>query len=160
MTSLAGNSTFAITDAKPYAPIVTLSIEENAKLTKLLSTRFKRSVYWNKYKVIPNKIYNQNNYIRELLDSSYQGEKRLFILSYDNTDDNPVRANSHRRHFLLRIKIENYNIAIDGRSFYDQLINDLKLSNTMKLEKYQQDKVMIILQAVYWILLISKKIID
>ena len=27
----------------------------------------------------------------------------------------------------------------------------------MKLEKYQQDKVMIIVQAVYWILLISKK---
>ena len=27
----------------------------------------------------------------------------------------------------------------------------------MKSEKYQQDKVMIILQAVYWILLISKK---
>ena len=27
----------------------------------------------------------------------------------------------------------------------------------MKLEKYQQDKVIIILQAVYWILLILKK---
>ena len=61
MTSLAGNSTFTITDAKLYVPVVTLSIEDNAKLTKLLSEGFKRSVYWNKYKVIPNKISNQNN---------------------------------------------------------------------------------------------------
>ena len=65
LTSLAGNSTFTITDANFYVPAVTLSIEDNAKLTKLLSEEFKRLVYWNKYKVIPNKIYNQNNYIRE-----------------------------------------------------------------------------------------------
>ena len=125
MTSLAGNSSFAITDAKRYVPAATLSIEDNAKLTKSLSEGFKTSVYWNKYKVVPNKMHNQNNYIRELLDSSYQRVKRLFILAYDNTGDNPVTANSHRRYFLPRIKIENYNIEIDGRNFYDQPINDL-----------------------------------
>ena len=65
MTSLVGNTTFTITDAKLYVPAVTLSIEDNAKLTKLLSEEFKRSVYWNKYKVLPNEIYNQNNHIRE-----------------------------------------------------------------------------------------------
>ena len=106
MTSLAGNSTFTITDAKLYVPVVTLSIEDNTKLTKLLSKGFKRSVYWNKYKVIPNKIYNQNNYIRELLDSSYLGVKRLIILAYDNTGGNPVTADSHRRYFLPRIKLK------------------------------------------------------
>ena len=125
MSSEDGNSVFAIANAKVYVPVVTLSIEENAKLKKLLREGFKRLVYWNKYKVIPNKIYNQNNYIREFLDSSYQGVKRLFILAYDNTGDNPVTANSHRRYFLPRIKIENYNIEIDGRNFYDQPINDL-----------------------------------
>ena len=124
LTSLAGNSTFTITVAKLYIPVVTLSIEDNAKLTKLLSDEFKRSVYWNKYKLIPNKIYNANDYIRELLDASYQGVKRLFVLAYDNTGDNPVTADSHRRYFLPRIKIENYNIKIDGKSFYDQPIND------------------------------------
>ena len=82
-------------------------------------------VYWNKFKVIPNKIYNANDYIRELLDASYQGVKKLFIHAYDNTGDNPVAVNSHRRCFLPRIKIENYNIEIDGKKFYDQPINDL-----------------------------------
>ena len=115
LTSLAGNPTFTTTDAKPYIPVVTLSIEDTAKLSKLLSEGFKRPVFGNKYKVIPNKTYNQNNYIRELLDSSYQGVKRLFVLAYDNT----VTADSHRRYFLPRVKIENYNFEIDGRNFYD-----------------------------------------
>ena len=78
-----------------------------------------------------------------MLDSSYQGVKRLFILAYDNTGNNPFTANSHRKYFLPRIRIKNYNIEIDGRNFYDQPIND-QSGNTMKLEKHQQEKVMII----------------
>ena len=124
LLSLAGISTFRITDAKLYIPVITLSIEDNARLTKLLSKGFERSVYWNKYKVIPNKLYNANDYIREILDASYQGVKKLFDLAYDNTGDNPVTTDSHKRYFLPRIKIENYNIEIDGRNFYDQPIND------------------------------------
>ena len=65
--SKEGNSVFAITDTKLYVPIVTLSAEDNVKLSKLLGEGFKRSIYWNKYKVIPNKTYNANQYIRELL---------------------------------------------------------------------------------------------
>ena len=38
---------FKITDAKRHVPIVTLSIGDNSKLTKLLNDRFKRSIYWN-----------------------------------------------------------------------------------------------------------------
>ena len=125
LTRLAGNTTFTITDAKLYVPIVASSIEDNSKLTKLLNEGFERSVQWNKYKVIPNKVYNRDNYIRELLDTSYQGVRRLFVLAYDNTSDNPVTANSHRKYFLPRIQIENYNIEIDGRNFYDQPIKDL-----------------------------------
>ena len=73
LSNLVGASTFTITDAKLYVPIVTLSTEDNAKLSKLLSERFKRPVHWNKYKIIPNKTYDKNDYIRELLDASYQG---------------------------------------------------------------------------------------
>ena len=124
MTSLDGAPAFSITDAKLYVLIVTLSIEDNAKLSKILSKGFKRPVYWNKYKVIPNKTCDQNHYIRELLDASYQGVKRLFVLAYNNVA-NRTTVDSHQRYFLPRIKIENYNIEIDGRNFYDQPINDL-----------------------------------
>ena len=45
---------------------------------------------------------------------------------YDNNaGDDLVTANSHRRYFLPRIKIENYNIENDGRNFYDQPINNI-----------------------------------
>ena len=50
---------------------------------------------------------------------------RLFVLPYrDRGAANRVIAESHRRYFLPRVKIENYNIEIDGRNFYDQPIND------------------------------------
>ena len=108
LTSLDGAPTFAITDAKLDVPIVTLSIEDNARLSKPLSEGFKRSIYWNKYKVIPSKMCNQNHYIRELLDASYQGVKRLFVLAYNNDDaNNRITTDSHQRHFLPRIKIES-----------------------------------------------------
>ena len=57
LSNLVGDSTFTIPDAKLYVPIVPFSTEDNAKLSKLLSEEFKKSVYWNKCKVIPNKIY-------------------------------------------------------------------------------------------------------
>ena len=73
LLTAATTATFRITDAKHYVPIVTLSIEDNSKLTKLLNEGFKRPIYWNEYKVILNKTVelataNDANYIRELLD--------------------------------------------------------------------------------------------
>ena len=131
LLTVANTATFKITDAKLYVPIVTLSAEDNVKLSKLLGEGFKRSIYWNKYKVIDNEIVeiaanNEEKYIRELLDSSYQGVKRLFVLAYDNTANNDeVSIDSFKKYFFPRVKIENYNIEVDGRNFYDQPINDL-----------------------------------
>ena len=51
-------ATFKITDAKRFVPIVTLKTEDNVKSSKLLSQGFKKPSYWNKYKVISNKIIN------------------------------------------------------------------------------------------------------
>ena len=48
LPSAGDNATFTITDAKLYVPIVTLSAEDNAKLSTLLGEGFKRLVYWNK----------------------------------------------------------------------------------------------------------------
>ena len=120
--STAGTAaTFKITDAKIYVPILTLKDEDNTKLSKLLSDGFKRSIHWNEYKVIPEKIYTTNENIIILIDPSWQEINRLFVLVYLN--DATSTANSYREYFLPRIKIENYNIKIDGRNFYDQPIN-------------------------------------
>ena len=131
-------ATFTITDTKLYVPIITLKTEDNTKLSKLLNEGFKRSVYWNKYKII-FKNYN-NEYIRERLDASFQGVNKLFVLPYAS-GDNITNENSYRKYFLPRIKIENYNIEIDGRNFYDQPINDLikQYDEIRKISKGQGD---------------------
>ena len=58
-----------------------------------------------------------------MLDASYQGVRKLFVLAYGR-ENNDATENSHRKYFLPRVKIESYNIEIDGRNFYDQPIND------------------------------------
>ena len=118
----ADSATLEVTDAKLYVPGVTLSAEDNVKLVKQLNEGFKRPVYWNKYKVIDNKVVeNAEKHIRELLDSSYQGVKRLFVLAYDNTaGDDQVSVDFFKKYVLLKVKIENYNIESDGRNFFGQ----------------------------------------
>ena len=60
-----------------------------------------------------------------MLDLSYQGVKRLFVIAYYNTEGNDqVSIYSFRKYFLPRLKIENYNIEIDGKNVYDQPSND------------------------------------
>ena len=76
-------------------------------------------------KVVEIAAANEEKCIRELLDSSYQGVKRLFVLAYKNkAGNNQVSIDSYKKYFLPTVKIENYNIKIHGKSFYDQPIND------------------------------------
>ena len=111
-------ATFQIKSTKLYVPVVTLSTKDNENLTKQLDEGFKRSVYWNEYQ-----------------SKSFQDVNRLFVLAFDNTfttnaagnevdDAKRVKSDSHRKYFLPRVNITNYNVLIDGRNFYDQPIND------------------------------------
>ena len=130
LLTAATTATFRITDAKLYVPIVTLSIEDNSKLTKLLNEGFIRPIYWNEYKVTPNRVVkiavvNDVTYIIELLDSSCQSVERLFVLAYNNTAGNDqVSVDSYKKYFLPRVKVDNYNIENDARNFYNQPINN------------------------------------
>ena len=119
--STVAETTCKITTTKIYVPIVTLSTKDNVNLTKQLNEGFKRSVYWNEYKSkIETKEANNDNVTKFPLDVSFQGVNRLFVLG-----DNKVERNSHRKYFLPRVDITNYNVLIDGRNFYDQPINNL-----------------------------------
>ena len=77
-----------------------------------------------------------------MLDFSRQEVKRLFVLAYNNKEgDNKISVNSCKKYFLQRVKIENYNIETDGRSFYDQPINDSikQYDETRKISTEQGD---------------------
>ena len=50
--------------------------------------------------------------------------KDCFFLAYGNTaGDDQVSIDFFKKHFFPRVKIENYDIEIDGKNFYDQPIN-------------------------------------
>ena len=116
-------TTFQITSTKLYVPIVTLSTKDNVNFTKQLNEGFKRSVYWNEHQSnIKTKEADANNLKIFPLDASFQGVNRLFVLGFNDINNaaNRVQRNSHRKYFLPRVNITNYNVLIDGRNFYDQ----------------------------------------
>ena len=130
-------------DAKLYVPIVTLSTKDNVNLTKQLNDGFKRSVYWNNYQTIPAKVIEKGKNIYELLSASFQDVKRLFVLAYfiSANDANNEAGIKNNKYFLPRVEINNYNVLIDGRNFYDQPINDLikQYDEVRKVSKGKSD---------------------
>ena len=136
----AGATTFKITKAELYVPVVTLNTEDNNKLNQLLDGEFKRKVYWNEYKSkleTVRQVTNDKSYKRTLLDPAISGVNRLFVAGFnDNVEDpagnppvindsaNRVKKDSHTKYFLPRVDIKDYNVLIDGRNFYDHNISD------------------------------------
>ena len=129
LSSAENSAKSEITDTKLHVPIVILSTKDSANLAKQLNEGFKRSVYSNSYETKPAKVIEQGKNIYELLNGSFQGVKRLFVLAYtvaagdDADQESGIKDN--RKYFLPRGEIKNYNVLIDGRNFYDQPINDI-----------------------------------
>ena len=76
-------ATFAITDTKIYIPVVTLSTQENTKFFQQLKSGFKRVINWNKYLSKPE-LLAQNPNLNHLVEPSFQGVNRLFVLAFEN----------------------------------------------------------------------------
>ena len=61
-----------------------------------------------------------NTYLDYLIDPSFQGVNRHFVLSFENTTDRTV----HTKHYLQTVKIQDYNVMIDGQNFFDQPVKN------------------------------------
>ena len=116
--SSAGNSAkFEITDGKLHVLIVTFSTKDSVNLTKQLSEGFKRFVYWNSYQAMPAKVIEKGTNIYELLNASFQGGRRLFVLAYvvaTGAENDEAGLKENKRYFLQRGEIKNYNVLVDG----------------------------------------------
>ena len=72
-------------------PVVTLSKEDNKDFIEQQNKGFQRSIYWNEYKT---KEINENadatvfEYI--ILDPSFQGVNRLFVMAYNRANGQPT----------------------------------------------------------------------
>ena len=83
-TDVANQSaTFLITDRKLYAPVVTLSTQDNAKLLEQLKSGFKRTINWKKYQS-EKSTEMQNQCLDYLIDPGLQRVNRLFVLSFED----------------------------------------------------------------------------
>ena len=121
-TSNNQNPNFQIHDTKLYVSVITSSTKENIKLLKQLESGFKRTINWNKYLA---KTTNQarKSYLDYIIDPSFQGANRLFVLFFKDDDG----RESRKQYYLSTVEIQNHNIMIDGRNFFDQSIkNDLE----------------------------------
>ena len=65
---------FAIKHAKLYVFVVTLLAKNNKKLSKLLSKKFERSVYWSKYNTKSDTKNTKNEY-RHFLEPNFDRER-------------------------------------------------------------------------------------
>ena len=122
--------TFAITDTKLYVPVVILSPRDNEKLLQQLKTGFRKTFNRNEYQSELT-IQTQNRNLNHLIDPSFQGVNRLFVLSFEND----AYRRSYNRYFFPTIEMKYFNVMIDGKNFFDQPIkNDLITDeNTQKI---------------------------
>ena len=127
---------FTITDTNLYVPIITLSIQDNAKLLQQLKSGFKRTINWNKYE-LKLTVQAQNQYLDSVINPSFQGVNRLFVLSFQNNGS----RTSYTIYNLPLVEVNCYNVVIDGRNFFEQPVknNFITYDNIWKIATGQGD---------------------
>ena len=126
LSNQAGDAVFIINDTKMYVPVVTLSKEDNKDFIEQQNKGFQRSIYWNEYKTKEKKEdgnANETKYIS--LDPTFQGVNRLFVMAYNRlaaANDDQFNTNNQQKYYLPRNDLNEYNVIIDGRNFYDSPI--------------------------------------
>ena len=76
---------------------------------------FKRTINWNKYQ---SKVTDQaqSKNLVFLIDSSFQGVNRLFVLSFKDRD---VRK-SYKQYFFPTVETKVYNVMMEETSLINQ----------------------------------------
>ena len=118
---------FKITDTNFYVPVVTLSTEDNEKLLQQLTSGF--------IKYLSRTALLAQNPNLNLIDPSFQGVNRLFVLAFKNEAQRKVH------YYLPNVEIKNYNVMINGENVFDQPIKDNKVTyeNIIKVATGKED---------------------
>ena len=114
---------------------MTLSTQDNFKLLQQLKSGFKSVISWNKYLSKPE-LLAQNPNLNLLVEPSFQGVNRLFVLVVENH----TQRTSHSGYNLPNVEIKNYNVMINGENSFDQPIkNKVTYGNIRKIATGQGD---------------------
>ena len=135
-TNSTGAGRFPITNTKLYVPAIPLSTQDNSKLLQQLKSGFKRVINWSRYSSKPE-LLAQNPNLNHLVEPSFQGVNRLFVLAFEND----TQRTSHSGYYLPNVEIKIYNAMINGENFFDQPIksNKVTFENIRKIATGQGD---------------------
>ena len=107
-----------------FVPVVTLSTQNNATFLQQLKSGFTRMINLNKY-LSKAELLAQNPNLNYLAEPSFQGVNRHFVLAFE---DNTQRT-SRKGYCLPFVKVTDYNVMIDGKNFFDQLVKNNKVAH-------------------------------
>ena len=105
-------ATFSIAEVKLYVLVVTLSTQDNAKLSQQIKSGFKKTIKQNKYMSKPE-LLRQNGNLNHLVESFFQEINRLFVLLFEGD----AQWTSSKRNYFPKVEIKGYNVMIDGKNF-------------------------------------------
>ena len=114
-----GAGAFEITDTKFYFPVITLSTQDNSKLLQQLKSGFKIVNNWNKYLSKPE-LLAQNPNLNYLVEPSFQGVNRLFVVAFENDTQRTSRTGP----YPANIQLKKYNIMINSENFFDKPVQN------------------------------------
>ena len=86
----------------------------------------------------------QNPDLNYLVESSFQGIKRPFVLTFEKD----TQRISNKRYYLPNVETKDNSVMIDGKTFFDKPIKNNKITYET-LEKWPLVKEMIIELVVY-----------
>ena len=93
----------------------------------------------------------KNNSLNYLIDPTFTKVNRLLVLSFENEED----RTSFVKNYLPNVKIKDFHVLIDGKSFFDMPVKNSE-------ETYQQllrwEEIIFTQQVIYWIVSTFQKI--
>ena len=130
-------ATFTVTSTKFYVPVVTLSINDNIKFLEYINQGFKRTVSWNKYR---SEIIAQpkNNNLDYLIDPTSRNINRLFVLLFNNGEDDPS-LNCFFKYYMPLVEIKDFNVLTDNKPFFDQPVKNKQEAYEKLIEMSRND---------------------
>ena len=74
---------------------------------------------------ITNDYSTQNNNLNYLIDTIFTNVNRLFVLSFPRNNNTDNRY-SYSNYYVPKVEINDFNILIDGNSYFDLLVKNIE----------------------------------
>ena len=84
-------------------------------------------------------VQSNNNNLNYLIDPTFTNINRLFVLSFERIDENNIKKDckdSFSHYYVPIVQIKDFNVLIDGKSFFDLPIKYEKITDLSNNNDY------------------------